>query len=150
MIAKLPVLDGKCDTVTMMSYGMDPYLMSWSPYHGAEYAVLTSVAKIVSAGGDFRKIRFIDSEYAERTRTVCRMHDRACDASCCYRLAVTLLRLHCRLHRKPACLVRCNCTADSSLLSDDDEACKNSVIKIGPPDIDMPGNAKPGILSLLF
>ncbi len=45
MIAKLPVLDGKCDTVTMMSYGMDPYLMSWSPYHGAEYAVLTSVAK---------------------------------------------------------------------------------------------------------
>ena len=48
------------------------------------------------------------------------------------------------------CMVRCGCTADSSLLSDDDEACKNSVIKIGPPDIDMPGNAKPGILSLLF
>ena len=58
MIAKLPVLDGKCDTVTMMSYGMDPYLMSWSPYHGAEYAVLTSVAKIVAAGGDYKKIRF--------------------------------------------------------------------------------------------
>ena len=92
----------------------------------------------------------LDSEYAERTRTICRMHDRACDASCCYRLAVTLLRLHCRLHRKPACLVRCGCTADSSLLSDDDKACKNSVIKIGPPDIDMPGNAKPGILPLLF
>ena len=97
-----------------------------------------------------RRLPHLDSEYAERTRTVCRMHGRACDASCCYRLAVTLLRLHCRLHRKPACLVRCNCTADSSLLSDDDEACKNSVIKIGPPDIDMPGNAKPGILSLLF
>ena len=97
-----------------------------------------------------RRLPHLDSEYAERTRTVYRMHDRACDASCCYRLAVTLLRLHCRLHRKPACLVRCNCTADSSLLSDDDEACKNSVIKIGPPDIDMPGNAKPGILSLLF
>lgn len=92
-----------------------------------------------------RRLPHLDSEYAERTRTVCRMHDRACDASCCYRLAVTLLRLHCRLHRKPACLVRCGCTADSSLLSDDDEACKNSVIKIGPPDIDMPGNAKPGI-----
>ena len=97
-----------------------------------------------------RRLPHLDSEYAERTRTVCRMHGRACDASCCYRLAVTLLRLHCRLHRKPACLVRCGCTADSSLLSDDDEACKNSVIKIGPPDIDMPSNAKPGILSLLF
>ena len=66
MIAKLPVLDGKCDTVTMMSYGMDPYLMSWSPYHGAEYAVLTSVAKIVSAGGDFHKIRFTFQEYFRR------------------------------------------------------------------------------------
>ena len=97
-----------------------------------------------------RRLPHLDSEYAERTRTICRMHDRACDASCCYRLAVTLLRLHCRLHRKPACLVRCGCTADSSLLSDDDEACKNSVIKIGPPDIDIPGNAKPGILPLLF
>ena len=93
---------------------------------------------------------FLSNPTSERTRTICRMHDRACDASCCYRLAVTLLRLHCRLHRKPACLVRCGCTADSSLLSDDDEACKNSVIKIGPPDIDIPGNAKPGILPLLF
>ena len=74
----------------------------------------------------------------------------ACMIELVMRLAVTLLRLHCRLHRKPACLVRCGCTADSSLLSDDDEACKNSVIKIGPPDIDMPGNAKPGILPLLF
>ncbi|MCM1245339.1 MAG: phosphoribosylformylglycinamidine synthase [Roseburia sp.] len=66
MIAKLPVLDGICDTVTMMSYGMDPYLMSWSPYHGAEYAVLTSVAKIVAAGGDFTKIRFTFQEYFKR------------------------------------------------------------------------------------
>ncbi len=66
MIAKLPVMDGKCDTVTMMSYGMDPYLMSWSPYHGAEYAVLTSVAKIVAAGGDYRKIRFTFQEYFKR------------------------------------------------------------------------------------
>lgn len=66
MIAKLPVLDGACDTVTMMSYGMDPHLMSWSPYHGAEYAVLTSVAKIVAAGGDFTKIRFTFQEYFKR------------------------------------------------------------------------------------
>ena len=66
MVAKQPVLDGKCDTVTMMSYGMDPYLTSWSPYHGAEYAVLTSVAKIVAAGGDYKKIRFTFQEYFKR------------------------------------------------------------------------------------
>ena len=50
MVAKLPVLSGACDTVTMMSYGYDPYLSSWSPYHGAMYAVVSSVAKIVAAG----------------------------------------------------------------------------------------------------
>ena len=66
MVAKLPVLEGKTDTVTMMSYGFDPYLSSWSPYHGAVYAVLTSVAKIVAAGGDYRKIRFTFQEYFRR------------------------------------------------------------------------------------
>ncbi len=66
MVAKLPVLKGKTDTVTMMSYGFDPYLSSWSPYHGAVYAVLSSVAKIVAAGGDFRKIRFTFQEYFQR------------------------------------------------------------------------------------
>ncbi len=66
MIAKLPVLEGRTDVVTMMSYGLDPYLMSWSPFHGAQYAVLTSVAKIVAAGGDFRKIRFTFQEYFKR------------------------------------------------------------------------------------
>lgn len=66
MIAKLPVLKGKCDAVTMMSYGYDPYLSSWSPYHGAVYAVLDSVAKIVANGGDFRKIRFTFQEYFKR------------------------------------------------------------------------------------
>ena len=50
MVAKLPVMNGKCDTVTMMSYGFDPYLSSWSPYHGASYAVLESVSRIVTAG----------------------------------------------------------------------------------------------------
>ncbi len=53
MVAKLPVLKGKTDTVTMMSYGFDPYLSSWSPYHGAVYAVMESMARIVAAGGDF-------------------------------------------------------------------------------------------------
>lgn len=66
MVAKLPVLHGKCDTVTMMSYGFDPYLSSWSPYHGAVYAVVESMAKIVAAGGDYRKIRFTFQEYFRR------------------------------------------------------------------------------------
>ena len=66
MVAKLPVLKGKCDAVTMMSYGFDPYLSSWSPYHGAVYDVLSSVAKIAAAGGDYRKIRFTFQEYFQR------------------------------------------------------------------------------------
>ncbi len=66
MIARLPVRKGKTDTVTMMSYGFDPYLSSWSPYHGAVYAVLESVARIVASGGDFRKIRFTFQEYFRR------------------------------------------------------------------------------------
>ena len=66
MVAKLPVLKGKCDTVTMMSFGFDPYLSSWSPYHGAVYAVTESVAKIVAAGGDYSKIRFTFQEYFRR------------------------------------------------------------------------------------
>lgn len=66
MTAKLPVLNGKCDTVTMMSYGFDPYLSSWSPYHGAVYAIISSVAKIVAAGGDYTKIRFTFQEYFRR------------------------------------------------------------------------------------
>ncbi len=66
MVAKLPVLKGKTDTVTMMSYGFDPYLSSWSPYHGAIYAVLESMAKIVATGGDFKKIRFTFQEYFRR------------------------------------------------------------------------------------
>ncbi len=66
MVAKLPVLTGKCDTVTMMSYGFDPYLSSWSPYHGAVYAVLESVAKIVANGGDYSKIHLTFQEYFRR------------------------------------------------------------------------------------
>ncbi len=66
MVAKLPVLEGTTDTVTMMSYGFDPYLSSWSPYHGAIYAVLSSVAKIVAAGGDYSRIRFTFQEYFRR------------------------------------------------------------------------------------
>lgn len=66
MVAKLPALKGKTDFVTMMSYGFDPYLSSWSAYHGAIYAVVESMAKIVCAGGDFKKIRFTFQEYFRR------------------------------------------------------------------------------------
>ena len=66
MVAKLPVLHGKTDTVTMMSYGFDPYLSSWSPYHGAIYAVLESLSKIVATGGDYKKVRFTFQEYFRR------------------------------------------------------------------------------------
>ena len=66
MVAKVPVLNGKTETVTMMSYGFDPYLSSWSPYHGAVYAVTESVARIVAAGGDYSKIRFTFQEYFRR------------------------------------------------------------------------------------
>ena len=66
MVAKLPTGGRKCDMVTMMSYGFDPYLSSWSPFHGASYAVLESVAKIAAAGGDVTKIRFTFQEYFRR------------------------------------------------------------------------------------
>ena len=66
MVAKVPVLNGTTDSVSMMSYGFDPYLSSWSPYHGAVYAVTESIAKIVAAGGDYRKIRFTFQEYFRR------------------------------------------------------------------------------------
>ena len=66
MTAKIPLLKGKTDTVTQMSYGLDPYLLSWSPYHGAIYSVVDSVAKIAASGGDASKIRLTFQEYFER------------------------------------------------------------------------------------
>lgn len=66
MVAKVPVQNGKTDSVSMMSFGFDPYLSSWSPYHGAIYAVVESVAKIVASGGDYSRIRFTFQEYFRR------------------------------------------------------------------------------------
>ena len=66
MVAKVPVQNGKTNTVTMMSYGFDPYVSSWSPYHGAVYAVTESIARIIASGGDYRKIRFTFQEYFRR------------------------------------------------------------------------------------
>ena len=67
MIATVPMTGQRTtDSVSMMSYGLDPYLLSWSPYHGAIYAVIDSVAKIAAAGGDVSKIRLTFQEYFER------------------------------------------------------------------------------------
>jgi phosphoribosylformylglycinamidine synthase len=66
MVAKIPVPNGETNTVTMMSCGFDPYVSSWSPYHGAVYAITESIARIVAAGGDFRKIHFTFQEYFRR------------------------------------------------------------------------------------
>lgn len=66
MVAKVPVLNGKTETVTMMSYGFSPDLSTWSPYHGAYYAVLESISRIVATGGDYKKIRFSFQEYFRR------------------------------------------------------------------------------------
>ena len=82
MVAKVPVLNGTTDSVSMMSYGFDPYLSSWSPYHGAVYAVTESVAKIVAAGGDYRKIRFTFQEYFRRmTEDTEEMEPAVCSTS---------------------------------------------------------------------
>lgn len=69
MVGKLPLLDAKCDTVTIMSYGLDPYLMSWSPFHGAAWNVVNSVAKIAAAGGDASRVRLTFQEYFKKLGT---------------------------------------------------------------------------------
>ena len=66
MAAGLPLLDGQCDLVTLMSYGLDPYLMSWSPFHGAAWNVVNSVAKIAAAGGDASRVRLTFQEYFKK------------------------------------------------------------------------------------
>jgi len=66
MVAKIPMLEGETRTGTIMTYGYNPYLTSWSPYHGAVYAVVDSVAKTVAAGGDWKGIRLTFQEYFKR------------------------------------------------------------------------------------
>jgi len=69
MVAKLPLVDKDSDLVTVMSYGFDPYMAQWSPYHSAAYAVLDSVAKVVAAGGDYSKIYLSFQEYFKKLGT---------------------------------------------------------------------------------
>ena len=66
MAAKIPVEGGVTNTCSLMTYGFDPYLSKESPYHGAMYAVIHSVAKIVAMGGDYKKIRLTFQEYFEK------------------------------------------------------------------------------------
>jgi phosphoribosylformylglycinamidine synthase len=68
MAAKIPVLNGETGTASVMSYGFDPYLSDASPYHGAVYAVVESVSRIVAVGADYRGVRMSFQEYFERLR----------------------------------------------------------------------------------
>ncbi|HVJ48734.1 phosphoribosylformylglycinamidine synthase [Desulfitobacterium sp.] len=66
MVAKLPVQSGETHTATVMSYGYNPQLAKWSPFHGALYAVVDAVTKIVALGGDYQKVRLTLQEYFEK------------------------------------------------------------------------------------
>lgn len=66
MAAKLPLLSGDTTTGTVMTYGYNPRLAKWSPFHGALYAVVEAVAKIVAMGGGYQTIRLTLQEYFEK------------------------------------------------------------------------------------
>lgn len=66
MVAKLPVLKGDTTTGSIMAYGYNPYLSTWSPYHGSLYAVIEAAAKVVACGGDYKNIRLTFQEYFEK------------------------------------------------------------------------------------
>jgi phosphoribosylformylglycinamidine synthase len=66
MAAKIPVLNGETTTASLMSYGFNPLISTWSPFHGAVYSVVEAVTKIVAAGGDYRKVRTSLQEYFEK------------------------------------------------------------------------------------
>ena len=66
MAALIPVLGKETTTCSIMSYGYNPYISSWSPYHGAMNAVVESIAKIVAMGGNYKNIRFTFQEYFEK------------------------------------------------------------------------------------
>ena len=63
MVSKLPVLSGETTTASIMSYGFNPAIANVSPFHGALYAVIESVAKVVAVGGDYSKIKLTFQEY---------------------------------------------------------------------------------------
>lgn len=68
MAAKIPVLKGETDTCSVMGWGFNPYVTDRSPYHGAMFAVIESIAKLVAAGGSYKKCWLTFQEYFERTQ----------------------------------------------------------------------------------
>ncbi|MFZ5639852.1 MAG: phosphoribosylformylglycinamidine synthase [Bacillota bacterium] len=66
MVAKIPLLAGETTAGTVMTYGYNPQLAKWSPFHGALYAVVEAAAKVTAIGGDYRKIRLTLQEYFEK------------------------------------------------------------------------------------
>jgi len=65
-VQKLPVRNGYTDTCSILSFGYNPFISECSPFHGAQYAIIESIAKLVAVGGDYRKIRFTFQEYFEK------------------------------------------------------------------------------------
>ncbi len=65
-VQKLPVGSHHTDTASIMTFGFNPYISSWSPFHGAAYAVVEALTKATAAGADFRRLRFSFQEYFER------------------------------------------------------------------------------------
>ena len=65
MAAKIPVAN-ETKTATVMTFGFDADISSWSPYHGAIDAVTSSLAKLVAMGADFSKAYLTFQEYFER------------------------------------------------------------------------------------
>ena len=68
MVARIPTLKGYTNSGTIMTYGYNPYLASWSPFHGAIYAIIESVSKYVAIGGDYKKAYLTLQEYFEKLR----------------------------------------------------------------------------------
>ena len=66
MVAKIPLLKGETNTCTIMTYGYNPKLAKWSPFHSGIYAILDSIAKVTAMGGDYKRIRLTLQEYFEK------------------------------------------------------------------------------------
>ncbi|WP_084757865.1 phosphoribosylformylglycinamidine synthase [Defluviitalea phaphyphila] len=66
MVGKIPVLNGDTTTGTIMSHGYNPKIAKWSPFHGAVYAIIEAIAKVVAVGGDYKNIRLTLQEYFEK------------------------------------------------------------------------------------
>ena len=63
---KLPVGYAYTDCCSVMAYGYNPFISKWSPFHGSMYAIIEAIAKVVSSGADYKKMRFSYQEYFER------------------------------------------------------------------------------------